>query len=178
MTVCTRFPSVALCIALLVGTFPADALGAERLIADPGGGAGRLPAAPTGLRALAGDGSVTLSWDNPGDPSITHYEYRMREAPPAAGWGSRRVVPGSHAETTDFTVKGLANGTEYRFKLYAVNADGASRPAPLDDPWYVAATSVASPVGADYDGRSGMSRAAISPRAMPPVSTGWASREE
>ena len=34
----------------------------------------------------------------------------------------------------------LENGKEYRFKLRAVNAGGASDPAPNADPWYVAVT--------------------------------------
>ena len=32
------------------------------------------PDQPTGLEALAGDSQVKLSWDDPGDDSITNYE--------------------------------------------------------------------------------------------------------
>ena len=35
------------------------------------------PAAPTNLAATAGDQSVTLSWNNPGDSTITRYEYNV-----------------------------------------------------------------------------------------------------
>ncbi len=49
------------------------------------------PAVPTGLTATAGDGSVTLTWDNPGDATITGYEYQSRQAPPGSDWGERQV---------------------------------------------------------------------------------------
>ena len=104
-----------------------------------------VPAAPTGVTATAGDGSVTVSWTNPGDATITRYEYQQRAAPPAPGWGARIAVPGSGAATTSFTVTGLTNGTEYRFKVRAVNAGGESQPGPYAAPWYVAATPAAPP---------------------------------
>ena len=98
------------------------------------------PARPSGLTATGGDGSVTLAWNNPSDASITGYEYRTRAAPPAPGWGAWTAVAGSGPTTASFTVEGLTNGTEYRFKLRAVNAAGAGKVAPADAPWYAAAT--------------------------------------
>ena len=52
-------------------------------------------------------------------------------------WGEWTTVDGNSASAT---VTGLDNGTEYRFKLRAVNAGGTSKPAPAAAPWYVAAT--------------------------------------
>ena len=101
------------------------------------------PAAPTGLTATAGDERVTLRWNDPGDSGITGYEYRMRSA--GVAWSAWTAVAGSGAATTSAVVDGLANGTEYRFKVRAVNADGASGAAPLASPWYVAATPAAPP---------------------------------
>ena len=95
------------------------------------------PAVPAGLAAAAGDGSVTLSWDDPSDPTITGYEYRMRHA--GVAWGEWSAVAGSGPSTTSHVVVGLDSGTEYRFKVRAVNAGGASPAAPSADPWYVAA---------------------------------------
>ena len=101
------------------------------------------PARPTGLAATPGDGSVTLTWDDPSDASITGYEYQSRQAPPAPGWGEWTAVAGN---VTTVTVTGLTNGTEYRFKLRAVNAGGAGKPS--GPPWYVAATpTLAAPTG-------------------------------
>ena len=94
------------------------------------------PAAPVGLRAVAGDGQVTLSWDDPGDPSITGYEYRMRYA--GVAWGAWTPA-GSGASAVSHVVDGLVNGVEYRFKVRAHNAGGHSAAAPLSSPWYVAA---------------------------------------
>ena len=93
------------------------------------------PERPTGLTATPGDGSVTLAWNDPANSSITGYEYQMRAAPPAPGWSAWTAISGN---VTTATVTGLTNGTEYRFKLRAVNASGAGKPA--GPPWYVAAT--------------------------------------
>ena len=97
------------------------------------------PAAPTGLTATAGDQSVTLAWNDPADSSITGYEYRTRWAGVAWGEWTAISVANSH------TVTGLENGTEYRFKLRAVNAGGSSKPGPQSAPWYVAATPQVPP---------------------------------
>ncbi len=98
------------------------------------------PDTPTGLTATAGDGSVTLTWDDPSNSTIAHYEYQSREAPPASGWGAWTTIPGSGATTTSHTFTGLTNGTEFRFKVRAVNAAGASGAAPNAEPWFVSAT--------------------------------------
>ena len=107
------------------------------------------PAIPTGLTASPGDGSVTLSWDNPGDSSITSYEYQVNHNNTStgnlSGWGPRTTISGSGPDTTSHTFKGLANGKEYRFKLRAANALGASDPAPWAEPWYVVAMPRAAP---------------------------------
>ena len=36
-----------------------------------------VPAQPSNFAATVGDDSVTLTWDDPGDPTITKYEYRQ-----------------------------------------------------------------------------------------------------
>ena len=92
------------------------------------------PARPTGLTATAGDGSVTLSWDDPADATITGYEYRTRWT--GVAWGAWQSIPSG----TSYTVDSLTNGTEYRFKVRAVNAVGSSGAAPGGSPWYAAAT--------------------------------------
>ncbi len=96
------------------------------------------PAAPTALSATGSDKSVTLSWNKPtGD--VTGYQFQFRAAPPAPGWGDWYTVPYGDGNTTRYTVKGLENGTEYRFKLRAVNSGAVSAPAPTSAPWYVSA---------------------------------------
>ena len=95
------------------------------------------PAIPSGLKATSGNQRVTLTWDNPSDSSITGYEYQYRAG---GSWSAWTDIAGSTRVTTSFDKTGLTNGTEYRFKLRAVNGHGESLPAPRYWPWYVAAT--------------------------------------
>ena len=83
-----------------------------------------VPAMPTGLTAAPGAGQVTLTWDNPNDPSITKYQVWHRPAADTGG-GSWADVPGSGAGTTSHTVTGLTPAVEYRFWVRAVNSAGA-----------------------------------------------------
>ena len=102
------------------------------------------PAAPANLTAGAGDGSVTLSWDNPANPTITGYEYNVNHNDTNtgnfSGWSAWQSISGSDSETTSHTLSGLTNGREYRFHVRAVNAGGPGTGAPNAAPWYVAAT--------------------------------------
>ena len=83
------------------------------------------PAKPAGLAATAGDAKVDLSWTDPGDSSITRYQYRQRAG--AAAWGAWTDIASSApggANATSYTVTGLMNGTAYRFRIRAVNGAG------------------------------------------------------
>ena len=108
------------------------------------------PAAPTGLAASAGVASVTLTWNDPGDASITHYEYNVNHNATGTGnltgWGPWTAIAGSGASTTSYTFTGLAGGREYRYHLRAVNGNGPSIGAPdFGPPWFVSATVIAPP---------------------------------
>ena len=106
------------------------------------------PARPTGLAATAGDQSVTLSWSDPGNSTITRYEYQVNhnatDSENFAGWTQWTEIPGSDSSTTSHEFTGLTNGREYRYKVRAVNAHGESEPAPYAEPWYVGATPTGS----------------------------------
>ena len=69
----------------------------------------------------AGDEQVRLRWDDPGDPSITHYQ--------VDNGGTWTDVPGSQADTTSHVVTGLTNETRYTFRVRAVNAGGEGDPS-------------------------------------------------
>ena len=60
---------------------------AEGALNDPA----TVPAKPTGLAAAAGDGQVTLSWDNPDNPGITNWQYQRKAA---SGYGGWTTMPG------------------------------------------------------------------------------------
>ena len=104
------------------------------------------PARPTGLTATAGDESVTLAWNDPADTTLRGYEYQVNHNDTAtgnlSGWGPWTMIA---SNATSYTVTGLTNGKEYRFKLRAVNKSGLSNPAPGAAPWYVAATPAPPP---------------------------------
>ena len=80
------------------------------------------PGAPSGFSASRGDGSVTLSWGNPSDNSITKYQVRQKKG--SGAWGSWTDIADSGSSTTGHTVSGLDNGSEYSFQVRAVNNGG------------------------------------------------------
>ena len=90
--------------------------------APPGDGP---PGAPTALSALAGDASVSLSWNAPtfdgGSPLANYKVYRGTSPNPT-------VVVGSPTGTS-FTDSGLTNGQTYYYRVSAVNANGEGAPS-------------------------------------------------
>ena len=80
------------------------------------------PAAPTNFRAAVGNAQVTLTWDDPDNDDITGYEvrYGKKNVRRRAEWAA---ISGSDADTTTHTVSSLQNGSEYSFKVRAVNGD-------------------------------------------------------
>ena len=80
-----------------------------------------VPAAPN-LEAIPANQQVLLTWDDPGDSSISKYRYRQRVS--GADFGDWSDIGGSGADTIEHTVTGLTNGEAYGFELRAVNASG------------------------------------------------------
>ena len=115
-----------------------------------------VPAAPTGLAAAAADASVTLTWSDPSDPSITGYAYQVNhddtDTGNLTGWGSWMAIDGSGADTTSHVVSGLTNGREYRFRLRAEN-DARNRAQTPPRP--TLGTSRRSPQAADKPADAG-----------------------
>ena len=89
------------------------------------------PLKPAGLAGAAGNGSVTLSWTDPDNPTITEWEYRQKSG--SDDWGEWTDIAGSDASTTSYEVSGLDNGTAYQFEVRAVNGagNGAGPDAPV-----------------------------------------------
>ena len=79
------------------------------------------PAKPAGFTATAGDGQVSLNWTDPGNGTITAWQYTYKTTGEYGNWTD---VPDSTATTTAHTVTGLTNGTPHTFRLRAVNASG------------------------------------------------------
>ena len=82
------------------------------------------PPAPENLTAVENaGGSVTLTWDAPGDDSVTGYQILRRE--PAAGENSVSVyVADTGSAATSFTDTDVAAGTKYVYRVKAINDAG------------------------------------------------------
>ena len=71
------------------------------------------PAAPSRLRASLSGGSVSLSWDDPGDDSVGKYQYRIKTAGADNTWSLWADIPNSGASTVSYTISGVT-GSERR----------------------------------------------------------------
>ena len=98
------------------------------------------PAKPTGLTAVAGNTFVTLSWDDPGNPTISKWYYNLN------GASVLHLIPGSGAATTSFTVWDLTNDLPYSFHIRAF-ADKMGAPAEVRATPSAAANAPAKPTG-------------------------------
>ncbi len=89
-------------------------------VKDPDGGGipgGNVPSAPQSFIANPGSDQVTLSWTAPnsdGGSAITNYQVSKDSG---ANWTNVGL-------TTSYTFTGLTSGTEYTFKVRAVNGTG------------------------------------------------------
>ncbi len=89
---------------------------ADLVSATPKAPVASVPAKPANVKATAGDKQVTLSWTaSTGATSYTIYRYNN---------GKYGKV--TSTASTSFTIKGLANGTTYKFLVRAFNAKGGS----------------------------------------------------
>lgn len=76
---------------------------------------GAPPGAPTPVTATAGDGSVSLSWPEAYSPDAPVEEYLIT-------WDDGELTVGGDELSAD--ISGLVNGTTYRFRVRATNANG------------------------------------------------------
>ena len=99
-----------------------------RFISETGDGqVSEPPTKPTGLSATASHDSVTLTWNDPGDDTITGYVILRRSRKNginSAAWSELEADTGSAATTyTDATVR--AN-ISYAYRIKAINEYGVS----------------------------------------------------
>ena len=110
------------------------------------------PAAPMGLTPTAGDGQVTLSWDDPNDLTLTGYDYST-DYNATNDSGTFTSIIGLTEAPTSYTVTGLTNGTQYTLALRAVNASGEGDASSVD------ATPIAKPAKLANFGAKGLGTA-------------------
>lgn len=118
-----------------------------------------VPAAPTNVTAVAGNGQAILTFTAPtqdGGSPITGYE--VTSSP-----GNVTVTGGS----SPITVTGLTNGTSYTFTIKAVNGVGSS-PAALSNA-VVPSLPISSGTGSGSGGGSGTSTPASPAPVTPPT---------
>ena len=84
------------------------------------------PARPTGLSATASHDSVTLTWDDPGDDSITGYVILRRVRENDVGGEFSVLVPDTGTAATTYTDDTVAASTTYTYRIKAINGAGTS----------------------------------------------------
>ncbi len=84
------------------------------------------PARPTGLSATASHDSVTLTWDDPGDDSITGYVILRRVRENDVGGEFSELVPDTGSGATTYTDDTVATGITYTYRIKAINGAGTS----------------------------------------------------
>ncbi len=82
------------------------------------------PAAPRNLQATSANATITLTWDDPGDGSITGYKIMSRT--PATEDRLSVLVEDTGAPGTSYAVAGLDPETVYVFRIIAINGHGES----------------------------------------------------
>ena len=90
---------------------------------------GEVPRAPSNLAASSTSSTVTLTWDNPGDRTITGYKILSRVV--ATESILTLLVSDTGSAGTFYTVRGLELGTTYQFAVLAVNNAGNSAPSQI-----------------------------------------------
>ena len=87
---------------------------------------GSAPAKPTGLYATATHDQVVLTWDDPGDASITGYVILRRVRENDTGGNFSELVPNTGSAATTYTDSTVAASTTYTYRIKAINEHGVS----------------------------------------------------
>ena len=85
-----------------------------------------VPDKPTGLEATESDGQVVLTWDDPGDDSITGYVILRRVRENNTGGDFSVLVANTGSAATTYIDDTVAAGTTYTYRIKAINEHGTS----------------------------------------------------
>ena len=85
-----------------------------------------VPARPTGLTGTVSAEQVSLSWDDPGDSSITGYQVLRRNPAVDARGVFHTVVDDTGSSVTSYVDTTVAAETRYFYRVLARNAAGLS----------------------------------------------------
>jgi fibronectin type 3 domain-containing protein len=112
-----RLADVTITNNSITSTVPSQSI---TLFVIPSGGTLSIPSAPTGLAAMAGNGTVTLTWNAAGGAT----SYAVKRA--AVSGGPYAQVGTLGSSPTSFTDTGLSNGTTYYYVVTGSNSAGTS----------------------------------------------------
>ena len=87
---------------------------------------GSPPAKPTGLYATASHDQVILTWDDPGDDSITGYVILRRVRVNNTGGDFSELVANTGSAAATYTDDTVAANTTYTYRIKAINGAGTS----------------------------------------------------
>ena len=85
-----------------------------------------VPDKPTGLEATESDGRVVLTWDDPGDDTITGYVILRRVRENDTGGDFSVLVANTGSAATTYTDDTVAAATTYTYRIKAINEHGVS----------------------------------------------------
>ena len=85
-----------------------------------------VPDKPTGLEATESHGQVVLTWNDPGDDSITGYVILRRVRENDTGGDFSVLVADTGRAATTYTDDTVAAGTTYTYRIKAINEHGTS----------------------------------------------------
>ena len=88
---------------------------------------GTAPDKPRGLEATATHDSVTLTWNDPQDDSITGYMILRRNRDTGRKGEFRELVPDTGTAATTYPDGAVSAETRYTYRIKAINKHGVSR---------------------------------------------------
>ena len=114
-----RFP-------ILIAAIAALALAMALLFSPVQAQEGSAPDKPTGLSATATHDQVVLTWDDPGDASITGYVILRRVRVNNTGGEFSELVADTGTAATTYTDATVKANTTYTYRIKAINEHGVS----------------------------------------------------
>ena len=120
-----RTAILAMALILVIG-IAGTAANTSMVWADTPSQQGSAPDKPTGLSATASHDSVTLTWDDPKDDSITGYVILRRVRENDTGGKFSELVPNTGSTATTYTDDTVVAGTTYTYRIKATSEHGVS----------------------------------------------------
>ena len=131
-------------------------------------------AAPSGFRASLSGGSVSLSWNNPYDGSITGYQYRIKTIGASNTWSNWTGIPNSGGSTASYTISGVTGSerrvVQLRARRFSLGGTGNPASASTGPPAQMSGFTTPGGSSSQQDGYVVLSAAATSPKGTIVVS--------